>query len=152
MTEYLLSATAETVVEAENPEEAKEDIWWQEHNPDFTQVEAEPLSPDNDYFKIHIRQAGSNKRSAGYRMMKSQSAMDLAFSTVNNISRDLVGQDAPVFKFELACLLLSSLEGDSVEKENIWEAVQEMNEDVHENGREEIENMWAIVDEEAESQ
>ena len=133
MKEYILSATGETTVTAENPEDAKDQIWDHQHDLEFNQVEAEPLTADSDYFKLHIRTVGSNKRSMGYGMMKSQSALELAFRGASSMCRSLIGRDmAPQMRYELALHLLATLEGDSLKGEKLEENVQKISEKAHE--------------------
>ena len=146
MTEYLLSATAETIVEAENREKAKKAIWDHQRDLDYTQVEAEPLSSDSDYFKLHIRSVGSNKMSAGYGLMQSQSALELAFRGSTSICRDLLGPDtAPQLRYNLALHLLATVEGDSIEGEALEENIREIKEEAHELSEDGVESPFVEV-------
>ena len=146
MTEYLLSATAETTVEAENREEAKEAFWDHQRGLEYNQIEAEPLSGDSDYFKLHIRTVGSNKMSAGYGLMQSQSALELAFRGSTSICRDLLGPDtAPQLRYNLALHLLATVEGDSIESEALEKNIQEVKEKAHELSEADVESPFVEV-------
>ncbi len=151
MTEYLVHTTGTVSVEAETKEEAEEYAHSVESERDhmIESAEAEPMQNSENYFKIWLNQVGSSKRCAGYGLWKAKSAMKLAYDTVNVIAKQMVGENnAAGFKYDLAIVLLSSLEGDSLQKDKIWEAVQQQKEDVHERGSEALEEMFAIVDEE----
>lgn len=146
MEEYILSATAETTVEAENQEEAKEAIWEHQRDLDYNQVVAEPLTTDDDYFKLHIRTVGSNKMSAGYGLMQSQSALELAFRGSASICRSLLGPDmATQLRYNLALHLLATLEGDSIEGETLEENIQEIKEKAHELSEDGVESPFVEV-------
>lgn len=149
MEEYIVSTNGTITVEAENPEEAENKAW--EEIPygdrhEVLDVEAEPMNHDSNHFQLKLSKCGSNKANASYGLMKDKSALSLAYQAVNNMSKDFVGRDdAPVFKFELALLLLSGIEGDDINKENIWEGRCDLRDKVHEKGFEEVVgNMWAI--------
>ena len=146
MEEYILSATAETTVEAENQEEAKEAIWEHQRDLDYNQIVAEPLTSDKDYFKLHLRTVGSNKRNFGYGLMQSQSALGLAFRGSTSICRSLLGPDmATQLRYNLALHLLATVEGDSIEGETLEENIQEIKEKAHELSEDDVESPFTEV-------
>lgn len=152
MEEYIVNTNGSVTVEAKSKEEAEEKAWENigvggRH--EVLDVEAQQMNSDKDQFQIKVAECGSNKANASYSLIKDQSAMRLAHQVVQNISKDFVGkQQSPHFKFELAALILSGLEGDSMDKDEFWEFRNELREKVHEKGYDEvIGKMWAIVDE-----
>ena len=99
---------------------------------------------------MKLSRVGTSHGNGTYGLWRGKSAMKLAYDAVNAIMKNMMPeQHRPVFKYDLACLLLSSLEGDSLKGERLEEVIQEMKQDVHENGVEAIEQMYAIEEEDS---
>jgi hypothetical protein len=107
-------------------------------------MDAVPLHTVEPTHLLKLSRVGTSFSSGGYGLWEEDSAMLLAYQATTAICEQLV-QDSAVFKYELACLLLSSLEGDSVTKDEIWETVTSMKDAVREDGQDAIESMWVIT-------
>jgi hypothetical protein len=149
MEEYIVSTKGTVTIEAENPEEAEEKARGSlgvggRH--EVLSVEAEPMNHDSDHFQLKLSKCGTNKANSSYRLMKDKSALGLAYRAVHNMSKDFVAPDnTPPFRFELALLLLSGIEGDDINRENIWKGRCDLREKVHDKGlKEVVSEMWAI--------
>lgn len=141
-------------VEAESEEEAKQkarDAVVHPTHGDIHDFEPENLSDRERKFQAKLVRTGSSVRNATTRMITGESALTVSFHAVNSMLKSMVGkEDAPNLKYDLACLLLASLEfDDPVTKEKIWETVQDIDDHVQEYGLEWVgENLWTLVDEE----
>lgn len=146
MNEYLVHYNGSIQVSAENAEEAKEKVRKRpKHDLIIEDYEPEALSPENDRFQLKLSRVGHNMGNATYNLMTDTGALNLALRAVNAIADRLVGKsNAPNFKYDLACLMLASLEGDSVNKDEIWEAVQDIDKNVHEEGMDWVRNLWTF--------
>lgn len=90
--------------------------------------------------------------NATYNLMTDTGALNLALRAVNAIAERLVGKsNAPNFKYDLACLMLASLEGDSVNKDEVWDAVQDIDKHVHEEGMDWVRGLWTFEPDEGDS-
>jgi len=147
VTEYLVHTTGTVTVEAESEEEAEEKATFEAR--DRHEIEAaypEPLNGEDQHFKLHLNQVGHTSFTAGYGVWTEKSAMVLGYQAVNAMAENFVGDHKPQYKFDLAIHLLASLEGDSVSKDAIWEAVQE----AKEQGGEDMKQSFRIKEEDEE--
>lgn len=147
MEEFLVRTEGNIFVEAENREEAEEKSHGKDRDHEIISREALPLDRDEDVFKIKLSDVGSNKASRGHRTLEDQSALRLAFRTTREMSEAFVGSEAaPSFKFDLACLLLSELEGDKITGENIMERRDEFKDKAKEQGMDALDEEWSLKD------
>jgi len=63
-------------------------------------------------FRIKISNCGTDTLNGNYGLIEKESAMQLAFVINGIIIKDFVGKDnVNLFSYQLACILLDSLEG-----------------------------------------
>lgn len=156
MVEHLVYFKGTVSVEAENEEKAQEKA--RELLPNSNQVmmhlegDVENLMQGVDHgFQVKLERTGRPGSNFSTEMIKGDSALAVAFEAVNLMLEGMVGvDDYPMLKYDLALLLLASVRGDSVNPDNIWEGVEDIRENVDENGFEWVKNLWSVQEDEEE--
>jgi hypothetical protein len=152
MDEYTVHFSGSVGVEAESAEEAKQKAREAVNHPVQGEIhgfEAENLHDRPQRFQAKLVRTGSSMRNSTTRVMTGKSALTVGFDAVNAMVKAMVGKDdRPNLKYDLACLLLASLEGDDVSEDAIWNNVQHLDDHVKDDGWDWMEeHLWTVVDE-----